>query len=337
MYMNRQRWVLLVVFVAMMLAAWASAQETNDSYGERFYSREIWRLPPVRDFPALTPPTGRSGIPYHTPTALQVPHYEMLPAPEPEPVEREPGEQGESFHRPPSDLTIDAECVEPKPRPRKDKIWSGNFDIGMDGSEGNTETFNIHFGFHAQRKTDFNILTLGIDYNRQTSNTIANEERLYFDGRFEQLLGESRWSSFVHQTIEYDQFQPYNVRDTTDIGLGYRILDREKVTLIGRFGGGFMHEYGGPNNGEYVPEAVFGSQFEVQINSRQKFVGSVEYAPDVCELTHYRVRTQAAWEVLLDEDHNLNLRIGILDRYNNEPSDARKNDLDYAMMLMWKF
>lgn len=331
--MNWQRWLWLVVLIAAALAAWAHAQDM-ESYGERFYSPEIWRLPPVDQFPALTP-DGKPGISYHTPTALQVPHYEILPAPKPEPAKPRPAKLDANHPASPSDLPVAEDCVEPEPK--KVKIWSGNFDIGMDGSEGNTETFNIHFGFHTQRKTKCSVLTLGIDYNRQTSRTVVNEERLYFDGRFEQLLGGSRWSTFAHETVEYDQFQPYNVRDTTDIGLGYRILDREKVTLIGRFGGGFMHEYGGPNNGQYVPEAVFGAQFEAQINSRQKFIGSVEYAPDVCELTHYRVRTQAAWEVLLDEDRNLNLRIGILDRYNNEPNKAWKNDLDYALMLMWKF
>ena len=336
--MNRQRWVLLVVFVAMVLAAWASAQETDDSYGKRFYSQEIWRLPPVRDFPALTPPTGSPGISYHTPAALQVPHYEMLPVPKPEPEQTGPGAHGENLPRPPSDLPIDDECVEPNPRPKKEKIWSGSFNLGLDGSQGAKETFNFHFGFNAKRKTKCSVFTFVVDFNRQTTDNVASENRLFADGRAEKLLGESRWSVFIHETVEYDELQPFDTRDATDIGVGYRVVDNDDTTLIGRVGGGFMHEFGGPNDGNFVPEIVFGTQFDHQISKRQKFIGSVEYAPDATNFRHYRIRAQGAWEVLLDEERNLNLRIGAIERYNNQPDEGGKNnELDYALMLMWKF
>jgi len=63
----------------------------------------------------------------------------------------------------------------------------------------------------------------------------------------------------------------------------------------------------------------------------------VEYAPDVTQFSRYRIRSQAALEIVLSEERNLSMRIGVLNRYNNEPNNARPNDLDYAMMLMWKF
>ncbi len=102
-----------------------------------------------------------------------------------------------------------------------------------------------------------------------------------------------------HETVEYDEFQPFDVRDTSDVGIGYRLIKTDLTTLIGRFGGGFSHEYGGPENGEYIPEAVFGLQLERQISKRQKILGVVEYAPDVGDFLRYRIRTQAALEVLL--------------------------------------
>ena len=63
----------------------------------------------------------------------------------------------------------------------------------------------------------------------------------------------------------------------------------------------------------------------------------MEYAPDVGDFLRYRIRTQAALEMLLDQEKNLGLRMGVLERYNSVPNGARPNDLDYAMMLMWKF
>ena len=163
-------------------------------------------------------------------------------------------------------------------------------------SEGNSETFNLHFGFHAKRKAESNVLTLSLDYNRQTAPDDRHDQPLYFDGRLERMIDQSRWSLFAHETVEYDEFQSFNVRDTSDAGVGYRLIKNENTTLIGRFGAGFSHEYGGPENGQYIPEIVFGLQLEQQISKRQKILGLVEYAPDVGDFLRYRLRTQAAWK-----------------------------------------
>ena len=335
--------LLWLGFMSVLVAAslCARADETHYEWTGRLYGQEIWRLPDVADpatAPALLVPPVET-LP--TPPALAVPPVDTLPAPPPE--DPPPGDDAASkpVANAPSRLsevltvgkTFEMEPSEPPP----EKLWDGSLDLGLDGSEGNTETFNLQFGFRANRKTDRNALTLSLNYNKETSKTVATADRLYFDGRFELLASSSRWSLFIHETIEYDQFQPFNVRDTTDAGLGYRLIKNESTTLVGRFGSGFSHEYGGPEDGVYVPEAVFGLQFEHQLNKRQKFVGSVEYAPEVSDFLHYRIRTQAAWEVLLDEERNLSMRMGVLDRYNIPANGARPNDVDYAMMLMWKF
>ncbi len=269
-----------------------SETSTTDDPDTRLYGPEIWRLPPVTAEPAV-------------PSALVISPAETIPTPAPErpPIANAPAALS-------GRLSLDRplELVVPEPI----KLWDGSFDLGLDGSEGNSETLDFRFGFHASRKVPSNILTLGLDYNKRTAQTLATTNRLFFDGRFEWLIKDSRWSWSVHETIEYDQFQPFNVRDTSDLGLGYRLIKNDATTLIGRFGGGFSHEYGGPQNGEYVPEAVFGMQIEQKISKRQKFYGSVEYAPDVSDFERYRIRTQAALEVLLDEEKHLSLRMGVL-------------------------
>ncbi len=290
-----------------------------DELDQQMYGPQIWRLPSVG-----------SGSSDSSPAALQIPKIESIPTPSPEeksPLSNVPASL--------SGVLSTGERLDAKSD--ANKIWDGSFDLGMDGSEGNSENFNLHVGFHAKRKTENNVLTLSLDYIRQTAQTIATTNRLYFDGRLERLLAQSRWSLFAHETVEYDEFQSFNVLDTSDAGVGYRAIKNDNTTLIGRFGAGFSHEYGGPENGQYIPEVVFGLQLEQQISKRQKFVGVAEYAADVGEFRRYRLRTQAAWDISLDQEKNLNLRIGVLDLYNSKPDGARPNDLDYAMMLMWKF
>jgi hypothetical protein len=292
------------------------------------YGPEVWRLPPVSGPTVLLPPPPpRAPIP--DPPALAVPPIETLP-PAPEPIP--------PMANMPMSLSgalSNGLKVEEKPEPNK--VWEGSFDLGLDGSEGNTEAMNFRFGFHAQGKGENSVLTVGLDYNKRTTYTAPTTDRLFFDGRCERLIEDSSWSVFFHETIEYDQFQPFDVRDTSDTGVGYRMIKNELTTLIGRLGGGFSHEFGGPENGWVIPEAVFGLQLEKKIGKSQKFVGSMEYAPDVADFNRYRLRSQAALELLLDQARNLCMRIGVLERYNSYPNGARPNDLDYATTLMWKF
>jgi putative salt-induced outer membrane protein YdiY len=303
----------------------ATSDSTDPNKG--LYTPEIWRLPPVgTPSPFAQPPA--EIIP--TPPVLVLPPADAVGGPEPPakaPVVNGPASLSGVFSS--------GERMEVKPAP--EKLWDGSFNLGLDGSEGNTEAFNFRFAFNATRKTEFSVLTSNLDYKKQTAQTQTTADRLYYDGRCERLFAPSRWSVFFHETIEYDTSQPFDVRDTSDIGLGYRLIKTDSTTFIGRFGGGFSHEYGGPENGQYIPEAVFGLQLDCQISKRQKFLGAVEYAPEVDNFLHYRIRTQAAWELLLDQERNLGLRLGILERYNSMPNGARPNDLDYAMMLMWKF
>ena len=291
------------------------------------YTQEIWRLPPVGQASPFAQPPAEI-IP--TPSVLTVPPAESIPAPKPDdkpPTANAPASL--------SGVLSDGERFEIKPD--ADKLWDGSFNLGLDGSEGNTEAFNFRFGVNVVRKSEFSILTTNLDYKKQTSNTQTTADRLYFESRLERLIAQSRWSLFVHETIEYDRSQPFDVRDTSDMGVGYRLIKTELTTLIGRLGGGFSHEYGGPENGQYIPEAVFGLQLECQLSKRQKILGAVEYAPDIGDFLRYRIRTQAALEMSLDQEKNLALRLGVLERYNSMPDGALPNDLDYAMMLMWKF
>lgn len=307
-----------------------SAEETTSDATSRLAAPEIWRLPPVSGSSISAQWTIPEAPAFEAGSALSVPLAQM-PAEPASPEEK-------AFSNSPYSLSgMLSSGVRVEPPPALPKIWEGSVNLGVDGSEGNTETMNIRLGCSGSRKTDFSVLTATLDYKRQTTATIPTADRLYFDGRCEWLVKDSRWSLFVHETFEYDQYQPFNCRDTSDAGFGFRFLKNDTTTLVGRLGGGFSHEYKGENDRIYIPEAVFGLQFEHQINKRQKLVGIVEYAPDVGDFLRYRIRTQAAWDLLLDTERNLSLRVGVIERYNSLPGDARPNDLDYALMLMWKF
>ena len=232
-------------------------------------------------------------------------------------------------------VPVEDVVTEPAPAPAV-KLWEGGLELGLDGSEGNTETFGFRFGFDAKRTTTHNVLTLDLDYRKKTNRYIETTNRACLDWRFERLLQDPRWTAFVHGTVDYDEFQSFDVRATLDIGMGHQLIKSESTSLAARVGSGFSREIGGPDE-SYVPEASFGLNFEHRLNQRQKLTASADYTPDVTDFNSFRLKTRAAWEVLIDQETNLSLKLSVLDRYDSTPHGAKPNDLDYAATLLWKF
>ena len=314
---------IFVTLVALFLASdgrSACAQTTHASdYYRPVEARpvdiRIERLPPVDDGPSL-------GLQPGIPAATESSSDARPPG---------PGEQSDA------DPQVDAvEVTESAERPPPVKLWKGGCELGFNGSEGNSETLNFRLGFDAKRKTDANIIDLDLDYHKKTADSREAANRMLLDGRYEWLHGDSPLTSFLHQTTEYDEFKAYNVRVTLDAGVGYQFLENDITSLTGRFGSGVSHEIGGPDK-KVVPELTWSLEFEHQFSKRQKFKASTEYVPDVTDFADFRLTTKLGWEVLLDEDWNLSLKLGILDRYDSTPNGSKPNDLDYSITLLWSF
>lgn len=226
-------------------------------------------------------------------------------------------------------------AIQPEPKP-PEKLWEGGLELGVNGTEGNTQTFNLRFGAKLKRKTESNSLSGDLDYRRDSADSQETANRGFLDWRFEHFFKDSPWTWFVHGTVEYDEFQAFDLRVALDTGLGYRLINTETTNLTGRFGGGTSREIGGPDD-KFIPEAVFGLDVEHKINKRHKVTLTAEYRPDVTDFADYRLNSKAAWEILLDEEMNLSMKVTASDRYDSTPHGLKPNDLDYALMLLWSF
>lgn len=216
------------------------------------------------------------------------------------------------------------------------KAWNGSFDLGANGSEGNSQSFNLRAGLNMKREVPWNITTLTANYVNNSANSVQTADKLFIDGRYEWLFSPSPWSLYVHETTEYDEFRAFDVRITADAGVGYQFWKTPVSRLKGRVGPGVAREIGGAND-RWTPEMVFGGIYERQISKYQKFNFTVDYFPQMDDFTKYRVNTQINWEVVLDEINNLSMKIGVVDRYDSTPEGKQPNDIDYKTVLVWSF
>ncbi len=221
----------------------------------------------------------------------------------------------------------------PLPPPR---LWTGGVEFGFNGSEGNSDNFRTRWGGNVKRETqDWIFKTDGI-YSIANANSIRSENRGLLNSRFELLKPKSPWSLFFSNTLEADEFKAYDLRVAPHAGLGYTWLKNDTSLLKNRLGAGGSWELGGPNN-DFMPEALVGLEIEHKLTGRSRIVSAFDYFPDFRAFHEYRTEAKVHYEVLIDPEWNLTLKLGILDRYDSTPEGKKPNDLDYFGVLLWKF
>ena len=214
--------------------------------------------------------------------------------------------------------------------------WEGSVELGLSGTEGNTETFNIRFGLKAKHKTPQVIRTLEITSIQKTAAGVTTANTALVDGRIEWPMPASRWNYYLHGLAEYDQFKAFDYRLSADTGVGYEYIQTERTTLVGRAGVSASREIGGPDD-HTNPEIAFGGEFKHKFNPTHSISAKVDYFPNVTDFGDFRLNSQAGWEIALAPAWGLSLKLSVIDRYDSTPQGARPNDLDYSTLLIWVF
>ncbi len=214
--------------------------------------------------------------------------------------------------------------------------WNNHAELGLDGSSGNARTLAFQTGVEMKRNTDDYTIAVDFDYRKASNREVTTEDNGRFNIDYDRLLKDSPWSGFGKFGMEWDQFKAFDLRLNVNGGLGYYFVRSDAATFATRFGAGASQEVGAPDD-SWKPEAVFGAEAEYQVNRYHRMKGKVDYFPAWADFSDYRIVTDAAWEILLDDTDNLSLKLAVTDRYDSTPQGARPNDVYYSLLLLVKF
>jgi hypothetical protein len=215
--------------------------------------------------------------------------------------------------------------------------WTGSIELGLNGATGNVERFSGRGGIRGERRTDLNqsLAEFTYIYARTDGDTSQNEAHLVL--RNDRLFVDSPWRLFGLGFIDYDELKDWDFRTAGFLGVGYAFVEDDRTQVVGRVGAGLMREWGGGENA-IVPEGLLGLDVEHQLTERQRIVGSIDFFPDLREIGPYRFLAKAAWEILVDPEVNMSLRVGAESRYDSSPgAGLKRHDLDYFAVLVWSF
>lgn len=215
--------------------------------------------------------------------------------------------------------------------------WRRSAELGLNGSEGNTETFNFRAGIRTERITDLMETRARASYTYGTDDGSKTTNRANFNARNDWLFEDSRWGFFALGRAEFDDFQDWEWRLSGFAGPSYTFIREDDLTLRGRLGAGGSRTFGGDDN-KFRWEGLAGLDLIWQITERQNFFVTTEVYPSFRDRREFRTYTDAGYEILVDPEMNLSLRLGATHRYDSRPGpDTDKNDLEYFALLSLAF
>lgn len=216
--------------------------------------------------------------------------------------------------------------------------WKGAASIGLNGASGNSEGLYFRIGLDLNRLTSASKTTTNLKYIYATSSGQKSEENARLDLRHDWLpKGASHWRPFVQGSLEYDHFQDWNLRLSSTAGLGYELVKTDRLLILPRAGLGFSREFGGSDNTTH-PESLVGTDIEYTINDRSKLFTSTDVFWRLDETSEYRTLTKAGYEIIIDANTGLSLRLGAENRYDAAARNgSKRNDLTYFALVVWNF
>jgi hypothetical protein len=220
--------------------------------------------------------------------------------------------------------------------------WRGSVDAGINGSDGNSETFSARTTLGAKRVTTSLETSATLQYIYVTDDGIKSKSRGEVNLRNDWLLNPSPWGFFALGKVEYDEFQPWDLRGSAFVGPSYTFIQSTRTTLRGRTGLGITREFGSERN-EVSPEALFGLELNHKLSDRSRLFGSTEILPSLADFPEHRINSQAGYELLVDPQMRLNIKFGVASRYNSDPGERdngvrfKSNDIEYFITAGWDF
>lgn len=215
------------------------------------------------------------------------------------------------------------------------KGWKWNVELGLNGSDGNSQTLNFRAGLNGKRETSKTDTTVSFLYNYGSDDGEKSKDRFEANIRNDWKL-QSPWRLFAQGKAEYDYFQDWDWRLSGYAGVGYEFIKNDKTTFIGRLGAGASKEIGGKDN-SITPEGLLGLDYNHKINDRNEIFANVDFYPSLKDLGPYRFVAKAGWQIVVDEKSGMNLKLGAEDRYDSRPEGRKRNDVDYFVLLVFAF
>lgn len=214
--------------------------------------------------------------------------------------------------------------------------WTGGVDLGLNGASGNSDSLNGRLAITGKRANERHDTSVSLEGAHAAAAGAESVTRGAAAARNDWKFTESRWGLFAQGRLEYDDSQDWTWRLSGFAGPSFQAVRNERTGLKFRVGAGGSREFGGRRR-DVQPEMLVGMDVEHRLSARSRLYSTLEAIPDLSDWPDGRLEARAGYEVLLDPESRMNLKLGVVDRYATDPGSAERNDVEYFITLGWSF
>jgi putative salt-induced outer membrane protein YdiY len=218
--------------------------------------------------------------------------------------------------------------------------WTYQLGFDLSGSAGNAENLGTSVNAQAKLEGPSDRLLLYGSYNYKETDGLRSADEQKAGMRYTNFFGE-KMGWFVREELERDTFEGVDFRSTTALGLSYRFIKRDRLSLEGSAGLSYRYDsYSdvGADNVDF-PGLDFGADLGWQFADWGKLVTKASYIPSFEDLGDYIIEQETGVDVPLGVSDAWVMRFGLSNQYNSRPSGNREK-LDTTwfarLLLNWE-
>ena len=221
--------------------------------------------------------------------------------------------------------------------------WKRSVRVGFTGTDGNvnetkvvTDTKGEYEDQRHRRKLTGQFYLSKPDNGSTDRKAFAEYEENWkpFEGAF-YLIGTGRY--------DYDRFQGWDHRLAGSLGVGYGLIQTDKLKVRGSIGAGVSHTFDTTRlvDQETIPEGVVRAEIGYNLMRGIDFSTTHTYYPNLDQTDELRVISDAELKADIGESGGLNISLGLINDYdsiaNKEDDQIEENALTYFLRLGYDF
>ena len=225
---------------------------------------------------------------------------------------------------------------DPGKEPKKDWIFSAGFDLL--GKQGNTEEMSLGANALVARKGPKDELKFTAEFEDREKNSEKTADRIAGGASYEYFFKDSLgW--YLRSELESDEITSVNLRSTTGAGASYRLLNRDRQTLVVRSGLGYRFiDYETMKEDESSLTLDLGLTHNYKFNDMVSIASQLSYVPGIGSSENNRFVHDSTLVFPIGNGERWSLKLGIKNEYETEPAVPEKLDTTYysKMSFSWK-
>ncbi len=221
---------------------------------------------------------------------------------------------------------------------RNRRQWRYDASLDLTGRSGNVDKFRLGTNMNAQLKGPNDALAFFFQHEQAEEEKLKTEDRLAggasYESFFSKVMG---W--YIRTELETDRIDDIKFRSTSAGGLSYRLINKDRQSLVARSGVGYRYTAFTNNSPDESSATIdFGLAHDYEFKSFFVMQNDITFVPAVDDFSNYLIVHDSGFEIPIGSSENWKIRMGITNEYDSESTTPEKLDTRYytRMIYSWR-